>query len=104
MYLHENSEENAMRIAKLRKMSRKLARNQSRGRVVRKMPQTIFVERGGSRPVPVLRTSINRNKRLVYMMLLGAVMSLYVSDMDNHAWMKVYSSLESLKTASLPIP
>ncbi len=104
MNLLEHNEDNALRVAKLRKMSRKLARNQSRGRVVRKLPQTIFVDRTSKRPAPVLRRSINKNKRLVYMLLLGAVMSLYVSDMDNFAWMKVYHSLESLQGVSLSVP
>jgi hypothetical protein len=64
-------------------MAHKLARNKSTKRTVRKLPQTMVV-------MPVMRLrraypgreTLNRNKRLAYIMLLGAVLCAYLYDID----------------------
>ncbi len=71
------------RIFQLRRMSTKLAKNQSRKRAIRKLPQTIFIV---PRPKPSktvwVRDSINRNKRLTYILLLGLSLIAFVYDID----------------------
>jgi hypothetical protein len=70
------------RILTARRMARKLARNRSHKRVVRKLPQAfVIVPRNGGRVFPV-REAINTNKRLTYILLLGAVMCAYMYDVD----------------------
>lgn len=70
------------RIMTARRMARKLARNKSKNRTVRKLPQSmIVVPRHGGRAYPI-RKAINTNKRLTYIILLGAVMCAYWYDID----------------------
>jgi hypothetical protein len=71
------------RIMMARRMARKLARNRGRNRTVRKLPQSIVIVRSAApkRAVPV-RSLINSNKRLTYILLLGAVLCAYVYDVD----------------------
>jgi hypothetical protein len=65
-----------------RRMARKLARNKSKTRTVRKLPQSmVIVPRNGGRAFPV-REAINTNKRLTYILLLGAVLCAYWYDID----------------------
>lgn len=70
------------RIMTARRMARKLARNRSKNRTVRKLPQSmVIVPRNGGRVFPV-REAINTNKRLTYILLLGAVLCAYWYDVD----------------------
>lgn len=71
------------RIMMARRMARKLARNKGRNRTVRKLPQSMIIVRTDSpkRAVPVRRI-INANKRLTYILLLGAVLCAYIYDLD----------------------
>ena len=78
--MDENEEE---RIMMARRMARKLARNASKRRTVRKLPQSMVVvmpkHHGRAHH---MRRAINHNKRLTYIMLLGAVMCAYMYDID----------------------
>jgi hypothetical protein len=70
------------RIMTARRMARKLARNKSKNRTVRKLPQSmVIVPRNSGRAFPV-REAINTNKRLTYILLLGAVLCAYWYDVD----------------------
>jgi hypothetical protein len=71
------------RIYTARRMARKLARNRSHNRTVRKLPQSVVVvsAHGPKRAFPV-RQAINRNKRLTYILLLGAVLCAWMYDID----------------------
>ena len=70
------------RIMTARRMARKLARNKSKNRTVRKLPQSmIIVPRSGGKVFPV-RQAINTNKRMTYILLLGAVLCAYWYDVD----------------------
>ena len=70
------------RIMTARRMARKLARNKSKNRTVRKLPQSmIIVPSSHGRAFPV-RHYINANKRLTYIILLGAVLCAYWYDID----------------------
>ena len=70
------------RIMTARRMAQKLARNRSRRRTVRKLPQSmVVVPTNPSHPFPV-RRAINANKRLTYILLLGAVLCAYAYDVD----------------------
>ena len=70
------------RILTARRMAKKLARNSSSRRMVRKLPQSmIIVPRSNGRAFPI-RQAINANKRLVYIILLGAVLCAYWYDVD----------------------
>ena len=70
------------RIMTARRMARKLARNKSKSRTVRKLPQSmIMVPRNPRKAFPV-RKAINTNKRLTYILLLGAVLCAYWYDVD----------------------
>lgn len=73
------------RIIQMRKMARKLAYNKSQKRVIRKLPKTIQVVKVRPKRVLHLRSSLNSNKRLTYMLLLGAVLCAYVYDMDQNS-------------------
>ena len=71
------------RIMTARRMARKLARNKSRNRTVRKLPQSMVIvpRRYEGRAYPI-RRAINANKRLTYIILLGAVLCAYWYDID----------------------
>ena len=70
------------RIMTARRMARKLARNKSTKRTVRKLPQSmVIVPRNGGKVFPV-RRAINTNKRMTYILLLGAVLCAYWYDVD----------------------
>ena len=71
------------RIMMARRMARKLARNASRKRTVRKLPQSmvVVVPKHHGRAYH-MRRAINHNKRLTYIMLLGAVLCAYMYDID----------------------
>lgn len=71
------------RIMMARRMARKLARNASRRRTVRKLPQSMVIvtPRHHGRAYH-MRRAINHNKRLTYIMLLGAVLCAYMYDID----------------------
>jgi hypothetical protein len=71
------------RIMMARRMARKLARNASKKRTVRKLPQSMIIvpKRQGRRALH-MRQAINTNKRLTYILLLGAVLCAYMYDID----------------------
>src|SRR5258708_3729283 len=71
------------RIMTARRMARKLARNKSKKRTVRKLPQSMIIvpSNHGKRAFPI-RKAINTNKRLTYIILLGAVLCAYWYDID----------------------
>ena len=70
------------RILTARRMARKLARNHSHKRMVRKLPQAfVIVPHNNGRVFPV-RQAINTNKRMTYILLLGAVLCAYWYDID----------------------
>ncbi|MEO6094748.1 MAG: hypothetical protein ABIW76_03370 [Fibrobacteria bacterium] len=70
------------RVMTARRMAKKLARNRSKNRTVRKLPQSmVIVPRNAGRVFPV-REAINTNKRLTYILLLGAVLCAYWYDID----------------------
>lgn len=76
-------EEEQDRLMRIRRTARKLAKNQSRQRTIRKLPQTVIVLPAVKpRRASHLRTSINRNKRLTYILLLGASLCAYFYDID----------------------
>ena len=83
------------RIYRMRRMARKLAHNKSRDRVVRKLPQTMVIVRAAQpkRAIPV-RKAINGNKRLTYMLLLGATLCAYFYDVDPNALEHVVHTVE----------
>jgi hypothetical protein len=69
------------RIYRMRRTARKLAHNRSRDRVVRKLPQSVVIVRAPrpKRVIPV-RKAINGNKRMTYILLLGATLCAYMWD------------------------
>lgn len=75
-------EQEEERIMMARRMARKLARNASRRRTVRKLPQSIVIVSKHHGRAYHMRRAINMNKRLTYIMLLGAVMCAYMYDVD----------------------
>jgi uncharacterized protein YgiM (DUF1202 family) len=81
--MQEDFEMDRERIYQMRRMARKLAHNQSRDRVVRRLPQSvvIVVTQKPKRAIP-MRKVINGNKRLTYMVLLGAALCAYMYDVD----------------------
>jgi hypothetical protein len=77
----DESEEH--RIMMARRMARKLARNASKKRTVRKLPQSVVIvapKHHGR--VLHMRKAINSHKRLTYILLLGAVLCAYMYDLD----------------------
>jgi hypothetical protein len=71
------------RIMMARRMARKLARNASKKRTVRKLPQSVvIVPKHQGRRALHMRQAINTNKRLTYILLLGAVLCAYMYDID----------------------
>jgi hypothetical protein len=99
------------RIMTARRMARKLARNKSKNRTVRKLPQSmIIVPRNGGKVFPV-RRAINTNKRMTYILLLGAVMCAYWYDVDVDTLEEIVKVVErqaqqipGVKLGSLGIP
>jgi hypothetical protein len=77
--MEENEEE---RIMTARRMARKLARNVSKKRTVRKLPQSIVIVRTHHGQPFHMRRAINSHKRLTYILLLGAVLCAYMYDLD----------------------
>lgn len=71
------------RFYQARRMARKLAHNRSNTRVVRKLPRSMIIEVKVKprQPLPV-RRAINANKRLTYILLLGASLCAYIYDAD----------------------
>lgn len=65
-----------------RRMARKLARNASKRRTVRKLPQSIVIVSKHHGRAYHMRRAINTHKRLTYIVLLGAVMCAYMYDLD----------------------
>ncbi len=71
------------RIHAARRMAHKLAKNKSRKRTVRKLPQSmVIVSPFGFRRAYPGRDALHRHKRLAYILLLGAVMCAYMYDLD----------------------
>lgn len=71
------------RIMTARRMARKLARNASKKRTVRRLPQSIvIVPKHQGRRALHMRRAINTHKRLTYILLLGAVLCAYMYDLD----------------------
>lgn len=71
------------RILVARRMAHKLAHNKSKKRIVRKLPQSmVIVPTVGVKRAYSVRRLINENKRLSYIVLLGAVMCAYMYDVD----------------------
>lgn len=81
--MQEDIEMDRERIYRMRRTARKLAHNRSRDRVVRKLPQSVVIVKAPrpKRVIPV-RKAINANKRMTYMLLLGATLCAYVWDVD----------------------
>jgi hypothetical protein len=76
-------EEEQHRIRTAKRMAHKLAHNRSRGRSIRRLPQSmIVVPRNGLRRAYPGREALHRNKRLAYIMLLGASLCAYMYDVD----------------------
>lgn len=96
----EGEMEDQERIAMMRRAARKLASNKSKNRVVRKLPRTIEVVRVHKRALH-LRTAINSNKRLAYILLLGAVMCAYVYDLDQNT---LENMIQSVSQAATHLP
>jgi hypothetical protein len=70
-------------ILMARRMAQMLARNKSKKRTVRKLPQTMFIlPKSGLRRAYPGREALHQNKRLAYIMLLGTVMGAYLYDID----------------------
>ena len=91
------SPEEQERLVTIRRAARKLASRQSRQRVIRKLPQTMVVVKAkGPDPVSIFRRELNLNKRLAYVMLLGAVLGAYFYDVDES---RLLSDAEKLKGA-----
>ena len=65
-----------------RRMARKLARNASKKRTVRKLPQSMVIVPKHHGRAQHMRRAINTNKRLTYILLLGAVLCAYMYDLD----------------------
>lgn len=79
--MYDEEEQHRIRLAK--RMAHKLAHNRSRGRSIRRLPQSmIVVPRNGLRRAYPGREALHRNKRLAYIMLLGASMCAYMYDVD----------------------
>lgn len=90
------------RIMTARRMARKLARNKSRNRTVRKLPQSmIIVPRNGGKVFPV-RQAINTNKRMTYILLLGAVMCAYWYDVDVDTLEEIVKVMERQAQRHIP--
>lgn len=81
--MEEDMEMDRERIYRMRRTARKLAHNRSRDRVVRRLPQAMVIVKAPApkRVVPV-RKALNNNKRMAYIMLLGATLCAYVWDVD----------------------
>lgn len=77
--MEETEEE---RIMMARRMARKLARNASKKRTVRKLPQSIVIVPKHHGRVLHMRRALNAHKRLTYILLLGAVLCAYMYDID----------------------
>lgn len=77
--MDESEEE---RIMMARRMARKLARNASKRRTVRKLPQSMVIVSKHHGRAYHMRRAINVNKRLTYILLLGAVLCAYMYDVD----------------------
>ncbi len=65
-----------------RRMARKLARNASKKRTVRKLPQSIVIVPKHHGRSQHMRRAINTHKRLTYILLLGVVVCPYMYDLD----------------------
>src|SRR5262245_57217020 len=73
------------RLMRIRRMARKLAKNQSQKRVVRKLPQTmVIVPKAKPRRALQLHGTVSRSRRLAYIMILGAALCAYVADLDQN--------------------
>jgi hypothetical protein len=70
------------RIMMARRMARKLARNASNKRTVRKLPQSVVIVPSHHGRAFHMRRALNANKRLTYILLLGAVLCAYMYDLD----------------------
>jgi hypothetical protein len=82
------------RVRSARRMAHKLAKNTSKNRTVRKLPQSVIVlpASGLHRAYPG-REALHQNKRLAYIMLLGAVMCAYMYDIDLDTLSKVVKTV-----------
>ena len=90
------------RIMTARRMARKLARNKSKKRTVRKLPKSmIIVPRNGGKVFPV-RQAINTNKRMTYILLLGAVMCAYWYDVDVDTLEEIVKVMERQAQRHIP--
>jgi hypothetical protein len=75
-------EDDKERIYQVRRMARKLAHNRSKQRVIRKLPRTMVVEVKRPKRVIPVRRAINANKRLTYILLLGASLCAFFYDVE----------------------
>ena len=76
-------EEEQHRIRTAKRMAHKLAHNRSRARSIRRLPQSmVVVPKNGLRRAYPGREALHRNKRLAYIMLLGASLCAYMYDVD----------------------
>ncbi len=91
------------RIRLAHKMAKKLARNRSKQRTVRKLAQTMVVVPGpGMKRALPIRSSINRNKRLTYIMLVGISLGAYIYDMDLGSMARLMNLVQAETQHRLP--
>lgn len=100
--MQEDFEMDRERIHQMRRMARKLAHNKSRDRVVRRLPQSVVIVMTPrqKRAVP-MRRAINGNKRLTYIMLLGATLCAFMYDVDPQTLTEVLQTVNHAAQAHL---
>ncbi len=99
---YSNDIDEGYKLLKLRKMSRKLAFKPTKTRLIRKLPQSIFIVPKPEAPVILkVRKKVNTYKRLTYVVLLGVVMAAYLVDTDADQMVNTVNSVSSLTKESL---
>lgn len=85
-----------------RRMARKLARNASKKRTVRKLPQSVVIVPKHHGRALHMRRAINTHKRLTYILLLGAVLCAYMYDLDQDTLASFMSTVSREAHQHLP--
>lgn len=93
--MFDEQEQDRIRLA--RRMAHKLASNKSMKRTVRKLPQSMIIVPSSrlKRAYPG-REALHQNKRLAYILLLGAVMCAYMYDVDQDTLAQVMERVVKL--------